>query len=348
MSEKIVVRCPECDSQIRIPKGKHVEFTCNNCHKELRFDDRSIYTKIDESEEKKAISWAVIYLLALLIAFPLVIILNQYIPVDEDFTSIWKIASLIAITSVLGIIFRRFQNFILISLGCLLLFLGIGTLSDKYGFSDLLFDYKSVTNSLSRSPELAEISVSRLRPFQRSEEILQAIDYNDPVVRNFAHNAIENSNFDAGKYFKYRTIIQSFAIFKEVKQRWYYVSDPVGEEYFATASETINNAANGKSLMGDCDDYSILLAACIKAIGGKVRLVRTTGHIYPEILIDSRQDLEDIDYIISNDLFPNAVDRKNLYFHVDGEDRIWLNLDYTAHYPGGRFLNPNVTGTLDL
>ena len=348
MKNKIVVPCPECSSENKIPKGKKVEFTYKTCNTKTLFDGRSLYTKIDESEEKKAISWAVTYLLALLIAFPLVIILNQFIPVDEDFTSVWKIISLIVITSVLGIIFKRFQNFILISVGCLLLFLGIGTITDQYRFSDLLFDYKSVTNSLSRSPEMEEIAVSRLRPFQRSQEIFQAIDYNNPVVRNFAHNAIEKSNFDAGKYFKYRTIIQSFAVFKQVKQRWNYVSDPENEDYFAKASETIENAANGKSLMGDCDDYSIVMAACIKAIGGKVRLVRTTGHLYPEILIDSRQDLEDIDYIISNDLFPDAVDRKNLFFHVDEKDRIWLNLDYTAHYPGGRFLNPNVIGILDL
>lgn len=151
MNEKKVVRCPECDSQIRIPKGKHVEFSCKKCGNKLRFDDRSLYTKIDESEEKKAISWAVIYLVALVIAFPLVIILNRFIPVDNGFTSLWKIVSFIVITAILGVIFKKFQNFILIMVGCLLLFLSYGSFRDQYGFSDLAFDYRSLTNSITRA-----------------------------------------------------------------------------------------------------------------------------------------------------------------------------------------------------
>ena len=345
---KKIILCPECESKIKIPAGKHVEFFCKNCNTKLRFDDRSLYTKIDESEEKKAISTAVIYILAFVIAFPLVVILNKFIPVDKSFTLIWKIVAFIVITAVLGVIFRKFQNFILIVVGCLLLFLGYGSFKDKYGFSDMAFDYNSLMNSVERSPEIEEISLSNLRPFDNSYKIVKAVDYRSPVVRNFAHNAIEKSKFDTRKYVRYRTIIHSFAVFKEVKKRWNYVSDPQNEDYFSKASETISNAGPENSLTGDCDDYSIVMAACIKAIGGKVRLVRTTGHLYPEILIGSKQDLEDIDYLISKELFPNVTDRKNLYFHIDGEERIWLNLDYTAVYPGGKFMNPNVVGILEL
>lgn len=347
-SEKIIIQCPECQSKFRVPTGKHTEFSCKKCGYPVSFDDRSLYTKIDESREKKAVSGALVYLFAVVIAFPIVVISNKFIPVDGEFSIIWKIISFIFITAILGVIFKKFQNFILICVGCLLLFLSFGALRNTYTFSDLVFDYRSMMNSIGRSPKVEEIASSGLKPFPNRTEITDAIDYKNPVVRNFAHHAIDKSRFDARKHFKYLTIIQSFAIFKEVKGRWNYVRDPENEEYFSKASETILNAGNVNWLQGDCDDYSILMAACIKAIGGKVRLVRTTGHLYPEILIESRQDLEDLDYIISKELFPNVIDRKNLYFHVDEQERIWLNLDYTAPYPGGKFLIPHVVAILNL
>ena len=54
----------------------------------------------------------------------------------------------------------------------------------------------------------------------------------------------------------------------------------------------------GEYLSGDCDDHSILMAACIRAIGGTPRLIHTKGHIYPEIYIGKKSDLEAINYLI--------------------------------------------------
>jgi hypothetical protein len=69
-------------------------------------------------------------------------------------------------------------------------------------------------------------------------------------------------------YSDYRTLIQCFAVFKEINSRWNYVSDPKDGDYIATASES-------RLFSGDCDDHSILMAASVRAIGGTPRLIHT-------------------------------------------------------------------------
>ena len=137
-------------------------------------------------------------------------------------------------------------------------------------------------------------------------------------------------------------MIQCFAVFKEINSRWNYVSDPKDGDYIATASESL------QFLSGDCDDHSILMAACVRAIGGTPRLIHTKGHIYPEILIGSMNDLETVNFLIKNKLFPKESHGKQLHYHIDERNQIWLNLDYTAKYPGGPFMSEEILGALTL
>src|SRR5205085_6337295 len=161
-----------------------------------------------------------------------------------------------------------------------------------------------------------------------------------PVVRNFAIAATnelfreeQDANFDSRKQ------IQCFAVFKKINSRWNYVDDPQGKEYFAKASES------AKLLAGDCDDHAVLMAAAIKVIGGRPRLVHTTAHIYPELFIGSKNDLERLNYLIKQKLFPAESKGHVLHYHEE-KDAIWLNLDYTQHYPGGDFMAEPVLGVL--
>ena len=171
------------------------------------------------------------------------------------------------------------------------------------------------------------------------KEILNAIDYNNPLVRDFAVEA-------ANAYFRKEQqvtgknntwgLIQSFAVFKRIRTNWNYVSDPLNEEYFAKASETV------KLLAGDCDDYSIVMAGCIKSIGGQCRLLCVSGHIYPELFIGSMKVFNNIAPIITNKLFAKESKGKKLNYHQDEKGNVWLNLDYTTNYPGGEFVSNNV------
>ena len=90
------------------------------------------------------------------------------------------------------------------------------------------------------------------------------------------------------------------------------------------------------------------MAACIRAIGGTPRLIHTKGHIYPEILIGTPTELEKVNYLIKNELFVDESDGHQLHYHIDERGQVWLNLDYTANYPGGPFLSEEILGALTL
>jgi transglutaminase-like putative cysteine protease len=138
------------------------------------------------------------------------------------------------------------------------------------------------------------------------------------------------------------TLIQAFSIFKVINGTWIYVSDPKGGEYFAKASESVD------LLAGDCDDHAILMAACIKAIGGDVRLVRTTGHIYPEMKVGDAKAMERAATLIRKELFPDQAGHAALFYHTDAKGERWINLDYTRNYPGGEVMNETIKGILPI
>jgi hypothetical protein len=50
----------------------------------------------------------------------------------------------------------------------------------------------------------------------------------------------KNFKKDKKGYSDYRTLIQCFAVFKEINSRWNYVSDPKDGDYIATASESLS------------------------------------------------------------------------------------------------------------
>jgi hypothetical protein len=192
------------------------------------------------------------------------------------------------------------------------------------------------------NPYPQDIIIARLLPFPNKSKIISAIEYKNPKVRNFAIMATSKHFKELKGYADYRNLIQCFAVFKEINHRWNYVNDPKEGDYIATASESL------LYFSGDCDDHSILMAAAIRAIGGTPRLIHTKGHIYPEILIGSLVDLEKVNYLIKNVLFEKESHDKQLYYHVDERNQVWLNLDYTATYPGGPFLSEEILGALTL
>jgi hypothetical protein len=179
-----------------------------------------------------------------------------------------------------------------------------------------------------------------LLPFPNKSKIIDAIEYENSKVRDFSLMATNKDFKDIRGYTNYRTIIQCFAVFKEINSRWNYVNDPKGKDYIAKATESL------RYLSGDCDDHSILMAACVKSIGGTPRLIHTGGHIYPEILIGKKADLEIINFLIKKVLFVEESKGKTIHYHIDERNQIWLNLDYTATYPGGPFMSEEILGAL--
>ncbi|OUD34800.1 transglutaminase [Flavobacterium sp. FPG59] len=291
---------------------------------------------------KKPWDDVIIFVLNVLIAIPLFIILHQNLINPNWFLNIDRVVIFIVMVVVIQLILRLLRTIIILCIFVYLLALIYGSTIGNYGFNSVYDDYNTMLYTMSDNPYPQDIIIAKLLPFPNKSKIVNAIEYQNPKIRNFAIMAT-NEHFKGIKgYSDYRTIIQCFAVFKEINSRWNYVSDPKARDYIATASESL------LYFSGDCDDHSILMAASIKSIGGTPRLIHTTGHIYPEILIGNEADLEKVNFLIKNILFPKESTNQKLHYHVDERGQIWMNLDYTAQYPGGPFLSEEILGALTL
>ncbi|RTY88735.1 transglutaminase [Flavobacterium sp. RSP15] len=284
----------------------------------------------------------IIFVLNILIAIPVFIILHQNLINPNWPLNIDRVVLFIVMIVVIQVLLRFMRTIILFCIILYFLILIYGSTIGNYGFNSVFEDYNSIMYTMSDNPYPQDIIIAKLLPFPSKSKIINAIEYQNPKIRNFAIMATSKHFKDIKGYSDYRTIIQCFAVFKEINNRWNYVSDPKGGDYIAAATESL------LYFSGDCDDHSILMAASIKAIGGTPRLIHTKGHIYPEILIGSVTDLEKVNFLIKNILFVNESKEKKLFYHVDERGQIWMNLDYTARYPGGPFLSEEILGALTL
>ena len=284
----------------------------------------------------------IILLLVVLIEIPLFIILHQNL-IDPNWAfHIDRILIFLGILLVLFLVLRAIKKILLIAIAIYLLVLGYGTLIGNYGFNEVYSDYRSMIYSMQDNPYPQDVIISRLLPFPNKLKILNAVEFSNPGVRNFAVAATTKHFSNIKGYRENRKMIQCFAVFKEINNKWNYVNDPIGQEYIAAASESLEHFS------GDCDDHAIFMAACIKAIGGTPRIIHTQGHMYPEMLIGTKADLETAIYLIKEVLFVNEAKNKQIYYHIDERNQVWLNLDYTAKYPGGPFLSKEILGELTI
>jgi hypothetical protein len=291
---------------------------------------------------KKPWDDVIIFVMNILIAIPLFIIAHQNLIELNWIFNLDRILLFLLMIVVIQLILRLLRTIIIICIFIYILVLFYGTASGNYGFNSVFEDYDSMLYTMSDNPNPQDIIIAKLLPFPNKSKIINAIEYENPRVRNFAVMATSKNFKKIKGYSDYRTLIQCFAVFKEINSRWNYVSDPKDGDYIATASESLSYFS------GDCDDHSILMAASVRAIGGTPRLIHTKGHIYPEILIGTLNDLETVNYLIKNVLFEKESYKKQLHYHIDERGQVWLNLDYTAKYPGGPFMSEEILGALTL
>jgi len=291
---------------------------------------------------KKYWSGMVLFFLNIFITIPVFIIFHQNIIDLEWFFQLDRILIFIAILSVFQLLLRLMRKIVLVCIAVYLLVLTYGTLSGGYSFQSIFDDYRVMIFAMAENPYPQDIIISKLLPFPNRYKIANAIEYNNPKVRNFALQTTTKHFKDLKGYQKYRQTIQCFAVFKEIQRNWNYVNDPKGREYIASASESLEHFS------GDCEDHAVLMAACIRAIGGTPRLIHTKAHIYPEMLIGSKSDLETVVYLIKEVLFTEESKDKEIHYHIDERNQVWLNLDYTAKYPGGPFMSEEILGALTL
>lgn len=166
-----------------------------------------------------------------------------------------------------------------------------------------------------------------------AERIAKALTPTDPLTRN---TAVKIAAKTEGPFH----VEQVAEIWNAVRKKWRYVNDPDGEEYFATATETIENG-----YVGDCDDFAIALASMVSAIGGKARVVLMDGpkggHAYTEACVQGEPTK------IATALRKHYRTRwktylkgkipKEIAFRTSETCPLWLNLDWNSSVPGGAY-----------
>lgn len=293
-------------------------------------------------KEKPEHKWGIYVATAVITAvvtLPIFMILHRVLPYPNWDFHFERILLLASIYSLLFFIFLKIKYVLWIIVGGILLALGIGSLSNNYGFNDIFWDYRGLVSNLANDEkEIQDIAAQQT--FPKRAEFISATRFS-PEIKTFA-NQCAQKHFKEEQKKSYRRFVQCFAIFKEINDNWQYVNGPNELEYIASAQESL------KSFAGDCDDYTVLMAASLSAIGAKVRLVRAPEHIYPELRFDNRTDFDNVCYLIRNTLFTDVIGEKTIYYHIDEKGHIWLNLDYTEPFPGGYFLSEEMLATLEL
>jgi hypothetical protein len=303
--------------------------------------DPATFKKIKEKlQVKKPWDSIIIFALNVLIAIPVFIILHQNLIDPEWPFHIDRILIFITLVVAIQLVLRLLKTILIICIALYLLALVFGSLFGKYGFNAVYEDYRSMIYTMAEDPNPQDIIISKLLPFPNKGQIIDAVNSNNPNVRNFSVMAATKYFKDVKGYQQHRKMIQCFSVFKVIRNKWNYVNDPKGREYIAPASESLQHFS------GDCDDHAILMAAAIRAIGGTPRIIHTGGHLYPEMLIGTKADLETANYLIKELLFVEESKGQELHYHIDERGQVWLNLDYTARYPGGRFMSEEILGEL--
>lgn len=167
--------------------------------------------------------------------------------------------------------------------------------------------------------------------------VATAIDPSHPVTRNAA---VRVAAEDEGPF----RIEQVARIWSHVRAHWRYVNDPRGDEFFSSASDTLENTIEG-DYAGDCDDFAIVLASMIESIGGEARIVMLDGdqggHAYTEVCVQAEPEEVArrlaVHYQRNWDRYLGRERLSNIHFRSSETCPVWLNLDWNARVPGGPY-----------
>lgn len=210
-------------------------------------------------------------------------------------------------------------------------------------FAGAGYHYLSVNGSLPDAPSLDNAGliapvVAQEDPEQHiggetAKKLAAALTPMDPLTRN---TAVKIAARKEGPFH----VEQVAEIWSAVRDGWRYVNDPEGREYFATASETIENG-----YVGDCDDFAITLVSMVTAVGGKARVVLMDGpkggHAYAEACVQGEPSK------VAAALIKHYKNRFRRYivgarpteiaYRTSEDCPIWLNLDWNSNVPGGAY-----------
>lgn len=272
-----------------------------------------------------------------LTVLPLAPLINRFIP--PVIIGYWNIDLLLSIIIsfllVRGLLWL-FSPLIVPAFLFLTGFVLFSQFTDGYNLKNMITDYKNMVTKSWDIRDVKEKDLYLVKPdlfdtgVEKAVKGLKAkMNSKDSVVRNFAisHSIKYFDNYHS----KYGATVRYLSLFKHINNNFKYVGDPYRDEYYASPRETIENG-----LGGDCDDHTILMISTLRAIGARCRMVLTENHVYPELLCGDKKQFTQIQEAITH-LF--AAENFSGLFYREENGLYWINLDYTAHHPGGPYVD---------
>lgn len=164
-----------------------------------------------------------------------------------------------------------------------------------------------------------------------------ALENNDPKLKWFIDTLYEM------KYKKFFSEINEItkicAAFYHYKNNWHYKDDPGKGDLINDPTITIQSG-----LIGDCDDFAVLMAAAIRIMGKRSRVVlghnqEVVGHAYTEMFVG--RSAYEAQAMINNIIkkyakIYNEINVFKVYARNDANG-YWLNFDWFAKYPSGTY-----------
>lgn len=275
--------------------------------------------------------------IGLLTILPLAPLINRFIP--PVIIGYWNVDLLLSI--ILAFLLIRgllwlFRPLVIPAFILLTGFVLYSQFTDGYNLQNMILDYKNLVTKSWDVRDVKEKDLYLVKPdlfdsgVEKAVKGLKAkINPKDSVVRNFSiKHSIE---FFDDYHPKYGQVVRFLSLFKHINNNFKYVGDPYRDEYYAAPRETIENG-----LGGDCDDHTILMISCLKSVGAKCRMVLTENHVYPELFCGDKKQFMQIQEAITH-LF--ATENFTGLFYREEDGNYWINLDYTAHHPGGPYVD---------
>ncbi|HLO81846.1 MAG TPA: transglutaminase domain-containing protein [Chitinophagaceae bacterium] len=277
------------------------------------------------------------HMLAVLCIVPLAPMINRVIPpvMIGNFNADLFVAILMALAFV-RIVLWLFKPLIIPSFVMIALVMLFNTYANTYTVSGMVTDYKNLVTINWENRMKKDKNLFLVKPSLFDTEVEKAVkgmkaqmNFKDSTVRNFAVKY--STAYFEDEYKNYGPTVRYLSLFKHINHNFKYVQDPLKKEYYATPMETIENG-----MAGDCDDHTILMISALNCIGAKTRMVLTEDHVYPELYCGDKKSFLRLQSAII-DLFPQENFSGLYYREENGE--YWINLDYSAHHPGGPYVN---------
>lgn len=192
-------------------------------------------------------------------------------------------------------------------------------------------------------------SVSRrnISLLELKDKVSSRIELEHPLIRKTAATITANISGDL-------TIDQICAIYDYIKfgnnytNGWNYISEPGWLDVSTYANETLELGERTRhSGVGDCDDFAILMASLIEAIGGTSKVILAygngTGHAFTEVYL-GQVGVNTYDIIMIDQWLKQNYKTNLIWLRFDeNTSEVWLNLDWWQdkngdYHPGGPYL----------